>query len=157
MLYLLFDIWYRYLPCYAYYLISDTGTCHAILITWYLILVLVILYLLLDIWYQYLPCYTIACYLTPDIITLDMLSPGTGTLDLISWHLYYIAYSWLLLLWGLGMIIILLPDIWYSELMYSWTPVLLNSCISEPLKKGDSWYFTPVDPRNRITMNIGLL
>ena len=62
-----------------------------------------------------------------------MLSTGTSTFDLILWHLtgyyyiwhlYYIIYSWLLLLRGLDMIIILLPDIWYS-----WTPVLLNSCI----------------------------
>jgi len=50
------------------------------------------------------------------------------------------------------MIIILLLDIWYS-----WTPVLLNSCILEPLKRGDSWYYTHVYPRNWITMNIGLL
>ena len=36
------------------------------------------------------------------------------------WCLYYMTYSWLSLLQGLGMTIILLPDIWYS-----WTPVLL--------------------------------
>ena len=64
----------------------------------------------------------------------------------------HFAYSWLSLLRGLGMIIILLPDIWYS-----WTPVLLNSCILEPLKQGDSWYYTPDDPRNWLTMDIGLL
>ena len=103
-------------------------------------------YLTLDIWHRYLTCY----HLTPDTShlvyntwqltcyhLLDMLSHGTSTLDLILWHLtgyyytwnlYYIAYSWLSLLQGLDMIIILLPDIWYS-----WTPVLLNSCIPEPL------------------------
>jgi len=84
-----------------------------------------------------LACYT--WYLTPDIwhLTVDMPSPGTNTLDLILWHLtgycytwhpYYIAYSWLSVLRELGMIIILLPDFWYS-----WTPVLLNSCIPELL------------------------
>jgi len=130
------DIWHRYLPCYTYYLISDTGICYAMFITWYLIPVLTMLYLLCDIWYRYLPCYTyylisdtgtchamlITWYLTPVLV---MLSPVTSTLDLILWHLYYITYSSLLLLRGLGMIIILLSDIWYSctlELLYSWTP-----------------------------------
>ena len=155
MLYLALDIWHRYLPCYTWHLISDTGTCHAILITWYLTPVLAMLYLSLDIWHQYLPCYTWplisdtgTCHVILDprypIPVLDMLyhslnilSPGISTLDLIlshltgycyTWNLYYITYSWLLLLWGLGMIIILLPYIWYS-----WTPVLLNSSIPEPL------------------------
>ena len=93
MLYLTFDIWHRYLPCYTWHLIYDTATCHAILDTWYITPVLDMLY----------------------------LTPNT-------WHLYYMAYSWLSLFRGLGMIIILLPDIWYS-----WTPVLLNSCTPEPL------------------------
>jgi len=44
------------------------------------------------------------------------------------WHLYYMAYSWLSLLQRLGMIIILLSDIWYlnsctPEPLYSWTPI----------------------------------
>ena len=118
--YLTLDVWHRYLPCYIWHLISDTGACHFIL----------------DPWYP-----------TP---VLDMLSPGISTLDLIlwpltgycyTWHRYYIAYSWLLLLWRLGMIIILLPDFWYS-----WTPVLLNFC-------------TPVflNPCNRETPDIILL
>ena len=139
--------WYIYTgTCHATLItISDTGTCHATLITWYLTPVLTMLY-----------TWRLTCY-----YSLDMLSPGASTFDPIlwhligyyyTWHLYFFAYSWLSLLWGLGMIIILLPDIWYS-----WTPVLLKSCILEPLKKGDSWYYTPVDPRNRITMNIGLL
>jgi len=55
--------------------------------------------------------------------TWHILSLGTDTLDLIpwhlagyyyTWHLYYITYSWLSLLRGLDMIIIQLPDIWYS-------------------------------------------
>ena len=78
-------------------------------------------FLTLDIW-----------YLTIDMLSLDiwhMLSLSTDTLDLMlwhlsgqyyTWHLYYIVYSWLLLLQGLDIIIILLRDIWYS-----WTPVSL--------------------------------
>jgi len=97
---------------------------------------------------------------------IDMLSLGTDTLILIlwyltgyyyTWHLYYIASSWLSLLWELDMIIILLPDIWYS-----WTPVLLNSYAPEllcfwTLEQGDSWYHTPIDPCNWLIMDIGIL
>jgi len=151
LLFVMLITWYRhrYLPCFTYYLISNIGTCHAIFITWYLIPLLAMLYLLLDIWYRYLSCCTyyfisdtdtcrailIACYLTPDMITLDTWHAitGTGTLDLILQHLYYIAHSWLLLLRRLGMIIILLLDIWYS-----WTPLLLNSCTPELL-----YFWTP--------------
>jgi len=122
MPYLTVDIWHQYLPCYTWQLISDTGTCHAILDTWYLTLVLDILSL--DTWYLHLIYNTwrLTCY-----HSLDMLSHGTSTLDLIlwhltgyyyTWHLYYMAYSWLSLLRKLGMIIILLSDIWYS-----WTPI----------------------------------
>ena len=127
MLYLTHDIRHRYLPCYIWHMTPDTGTC--------------MLYLTHDIWHQYSTCYTWhlipdTWYMTPKI---NMLSLGTSTLDMILWHLigdyytwdlYYLAYSWILLLQRLGMIIILLPDIWYS-----WTPVLLNSCILEPLKR----------------------
>ena len=65
--------------------------------------------------------------------------------------------SWLSLLRGIDIIILLLPDI-----LYPWTPVLLNSCalellIPEPLEQGDSWYYTPVEPRNWLIMDIGLL
>ena len=136
------DIWHWYLTWYylapdTWHLISDTGTWHAItwhLIpdTWYLTPVLDMLplytwYLTLDIW-----------YLTNDMLSLDpwhMLSPSTDTFDWIfwhltgyyyTWHLYYIAYSWLSLLRGLGMIIILLPEFGTPELMCSWTPVYLN-------------------------------
>ena len=91
---------------------------------WYLALIFDML--LLDIW-----------HLTIDMLSLDtwhMLSLGTNTLELMlwrligyyyTWYLYYIVYSWLSLLRGLDTIIILISDIWYS-----WTPVLLNSCIS---------------------------
>ena len=134
------DIWHRYLTCYTWHLIPDT---------WYLTPVLDMLlldtwYLTLDIWHRYLTCY----HLTPDSwhliydnwqltcytnltcfhmvlvhltrycdTWLDTIIPGTC-----------IAYSWLSLLRGLGMIIILLPDLWYS-----WTHVPLYSCIPESL------------------------
>jgi len=132
------DIWHRYLTCYTWHLILDT---------WYLTLVLDMIYLTPDTWYM----------------TLDMLSHSTSTLDLIlwhltvyyhTWHLYYFAYSWLSLLRGLDMIIILLQDIWYScapELLYSWTPVTGRLLILF------SWCHTPVDPRNWLIMDIGLL
>ena len=91
----------------------------------------------LDIRHRYLICHTWHLILIPDIWHafmwykyIDLTSwPLTGHYH--PWYMYYMAYSWLSLLRGLGMIIILLPDIWYS-----WTPVLLNSCILEPLKKG---------------------
>ena len=137
--------WWAFGPTITWHLIPDT---------WYLTSIFDML--LLDTWYLTPDIWQLTCY-----HLLDMLSHGTRTFDLILchlteyyyiWHLYYIVYSWLSLLQGLDMIIILLQDLWYS-----WTPVLLNSCIPEPLKRGDSWYYTPVDPRNRITMNIGLL
>ena len=85
--YLVFDVatltdllvtwsWYIYTgTCHAYYLISDTGTCRAILIIWYLIPVLTMLDLLLDIWHRYLPC-----------LSLD-IDTGTCHAILIIWYL----------------------------------------------------------------------
>ena len=136
MLYLTCDIWHRYsvftpvlgiysstqylhrhLACYTWYVIYDSGTWylhrHSIYRpgTWYVIL---------D------TCTWHTVY--------DMLSCGTNTW---TWHLdpwpdittpdtcIYMTYSWLSLLRGLGMTIILLPDIWYSwtlVLLYPWTP-----------------------------------
>jgi len=124
MLYLTPDLWH---------LIYDTGTWHVILDTWYLTPVL-------DTWHLIYDTWRLTCY-----HSLDMLSHGTSTLDLIlwhltgyyyTWHLYYMAYSWLSLLRWLGMIIILLPDLWYSWTpvpLNSWTPVLLNSWTPVPL------------------------
>ena len=140
MLYLSLNIWHRYLSCYTYHLISDTGTCHAILIIWYR--------------YRYMPYYTyylisdtgtchailIACYLTPDIITLDMLSPGTGTLDpicdtciILHIHDYYFwDLAWLLYCYQIFGTPVLLNSC-TPELLYSWTPekrwlLILYSC-----------------------------
>ena len=139
MLYLLFDIWYRYLPCYTYYLISDTRTCHATLITWYLLSVLAMLYLLFDIWYRYLPCYTyylisdtgtchailIVCYLTPDIITLD------------TWHAitrYWYTWSDIVapVLYCIFMTITF-TGTWHDYYTVTRYLVLLNSCTLELL------------------------
>ena len=80
------NIWYRYLPCLS--LDIDTGTCHAILIIWYLILVLAMLCLLLDIWYRYLPCYTY--YLISDTSTCHAI--------LITWYLILVLAILYLLL-----------------------------------------------------------
>jgi len=124
--------------------LPDTWCCDSVfnspnidmLITWLLIS---------DTWY--LTCY----HLTPDTWHLTYYHrymtlttwywytwPDAAIPDLILSHLTdYIAYSWLLFLRGLDMIIILLLDIWYS-----WTPILMNSCTPEPLKHGDSWYYT---------------
>ena len=117
--------------CHA---IFDTDICHAILDPWHLTLTLGMLHSIYDLWHQhsiYRPGTWYMSYLTPD--------PNTGIwyafmwyryLDLTSWlltghyypwYLYYMTYSWLSLLQGLGMTIILLPDTWYS-----WTPVYLN-------------------------------
>jgi len=127
MLYLTHDTGHRYLPCYIWHMISDTGTCHAIFDTWYRTSVLAMLCLTLDIWHRFLTCYT--CHLIYDTGTWHMLSPSPSTLDLIlwpligyyyTWYLYYRAYydyhfyrdlAWLL---------------YYYQT--SGTPVLLNSC-----------------------------
>jgi len=126
------------LPCYAYYLISDTGTCHAILIIWYLIHVLAMLYLLRDIWHWYLPCYTYR------------MLPDTWCNNI--WHLTCYHPVLVHLTWYCGIYIILhIHDYYFygdlTWLLYCYqifcTPVLLNPCTPEPLKKGDSWYYTP--------------
>ena len=156
MLHLTPDLWH---------VISDTDTLHVILDTWYLTPTLDMLYLthqhlicytwhlIHDTWYlhRFLTCHTWYLILTPNIWHMLTLTWHAFIwykhIDLIlwclteyyyPWCLYYIAYSWLSLLWGLSKIIIMLPDIWYS-----WIPVLLNSCILEPLKQGDSWHYAP--------------
>jgi len=114
------DIWHRYLPCYIWHMISDTDTYHAIFDTWYPTPVPAMLYLTLDTWHRYLPyyiwhmisdtgtCHTIldTWYMTPVLHSIFMIITVTET-----WHDYYIITRHLVLL-------------------YSWTPVLLNSFIS---------------------------
>ena len=125
------------------------GTCHVILNTWHLTPVLDMSYLTPDPNTQYMTYFHVVQVHWLDIVTLDRTLP-----PLIP---YYMTYSWLSLLRGLGMTIILLPDVWYS-----WTPVLLNPCILEPLY---TWtleigrllilllILSPANPRNRITMD----
>jgi len=128
-----------------YHAIVDTDICHATLDPWRLTPTLGMLY-----WYVnhdsgtwYLHRHSIygpgTWYDILDTciwhLVYDMPSCGTNTW---TWHLdpwpdittpdtcIYMAYSWLLLLRGHDMIIILLlPDIWYSwtpVLLYTWTP-----------------------------------
>ena len=146
------DIWHWYLICHTWHLIHGT---------WYLTPVLDLLSL--DTW-----------YLTPDIghlihdtwyHSLDMLSHGTSIFDLILWYWldtitpdtriilhihdyhFYGDLAWLLYCYQI---------FGTPELLCSWTPVYLNPKIGRLLTLC-SWYYTPVDPRNRITMDIGLL
>jgi len=87
-------------------------------------------YLTPDTWHLTSDIWQLTCY----HLILDMLSYGTDTFDMMLWHLtryyyirhlYYIAYSWLSLLRGLDMNIIMLP-FGTLELLYFWTPVFLN-------------------------------
>ena len=92
-----------------------TDTWHVTLDIWFLTPVLDMSYLTPALDTRYMLCFHVVQIPGPDIVTLDR------TL----WYLYYMTYSWLSLLRGLGMTIILLPDIWYSwtsVLLYSWTP-----------------------------------
>ena len=119
-----------------------TDTCHAIFDIWYLTPVLAMLYLTHDTRHRYLPCYIYRLLPNtwynntwPDIVAhiiycIFMTITFTGI-----WHDYYTVTRYLVLL-------------------YSWTPILLNSCILEPLKKGDSWYYTPVSSHSWIIMVI---
>jgi len=157
MLYLMHDLWHRHLIYYIWYLIHGT---------WYLTPALDMLYLIPDprhlildtgTWYTsylsldpdprymthanpYLICFHVVQVHWPDIVTLDRtLAPPIPVLYSIFMTITFTG-TWLL----------------YCYQTFG-THVLLNSCIPEPLEKGNSWYYTPVDPRNRITMNIGLL
>ena len=158
---MLYSIFTRHLTCCTWYMIYDSGTRylhrHSVFTS-----TLDILYLIYDLWHWHsvltpaLGIYIGTWYLDTSIWHMSYLSPDPDprymthanpnlicfhvvqVIDLTSrpltghyypWYLYYMTYSWLSLLRGLGTIIILLPDIWYS-----WTPVLLNSCILEPLK-----------------------
>ena len=137
MLYLTHDIGHRYLPCYIWHMIPDTGTFRAIFDIWYLTPVLTMLYLILDIWHQYLTCYT--CHLIYDTGTWHMLSPSPSTLDLIlwpligyyyTWYLYYRAYYDYHFYRDLAWLLYYYQTSGTPELLYFWNPVLLYSCIS---------------------------
>ena len=105
--YLTLDIWHRYLTCYhwtpdTWHMISGTGTWHVI--TWHLIPDA--WYMTLDNWHAitHLTCYHLVlvhmtwyCNTWQDTITPDTCI----TLHVHDYHFYG----------GLGMIIILLPDV----------------------------------------------
>ena len=149
MLYWTPDLWH---------LISDTGTWHVILDTWSLTL---------DIWHRYLTCY----HLTPVPDTWYMtLDNWRAITYLTCFHMVLVHLTWCCDTWRVLLLLtpVLLCNIhdyhFYGDfawLLYCYqifgTPKLLCSCILEPLKKGDSRYYTPVDPRNWIIMNVGLL
>ena len=145
MLYLVYDSWHRhsvFTPVLSIY----TDTWHVTLDIWFMTPALgitLILGICTGTWYlKPVPRYSIfrhgtwyMSYLTPDPDTryvtsfiwykyIDLTSwPLTGHYH--PWYLYYMTYSRLSLLWGLGMTIILLPDIWYSWTpvhLYTWTP-----------------------------------
>ena len=137
---------HRYLPCYTYYLISDTGTCHAMLITWYLIPVLAMLYLSLDIWHRYLPCLSLDIWHRYLPCYTYRLIPDTWYNN--TWHLTCYHPVLIHLTWYCGTYIILhIHDYYFygdlafllycyqifgtPELMCSWTPVFLNPCNRE--------------------------
>ena len=169
---LLFDIWYRYLSCYTYYLIidtgtchvrlitwyrhrymscytycliSDTGTCHAIHITWYLTPVLAMLYLLFDIWHRYLSCYTyyLICFHVVQVHWPDIVTLNTLP------PLIPVLYGIFMTITFTGTWLLYCYQIFGTpELLYSWTP-----------EKGwllilYSWYYTPVNSHRWIIMDI---
>ena len=130
-----------YLTLTYIHLILDVVTLTDILVTWPWHVYTGTCHASIDTWHTA----TWYQYTWPDIVTPDWI--------LLHQTPYFFAYSWLSLLRGLDYYTV----IRHLVLLNSCTPILLNSCIPEPLKKGDSWYYTPVDPRNRITTNIGLL
>ena len=116
MPYLTHDTWHRYLPCYIWHMIPDTGTCHAIFDLWYPTLVLAMLYLhmipdtgtchaifntwyltpifamqylTLDKWHRYLPCYPWPWYMTPVLAMLSLTWYMTPVLAMLSLTLIY--------------------------------------------------------------------
>ena len=141
---------HRHLACYTWYMIYDYGTRylhrHLACYTWYRLrhsAFTLALGIYTGTWYlKPIPQHLIfrhqySIYVILDTCSwhpvYDMLSCGISTLtwhcdpwpNTTTLHLYYMTYSWLSLLRGLGMTIILLPDIWYSwtpVLLYSWTP-----------------------------------
>jgi len=124
MIYLTHDIWHRYLPCYTWHLIYDTGTCHAIFDTWYLTPVLAMLYLTHDIWHRYLPC--CIWHMISDTGTWHVITwPDSVTLDWILLHLTPVLH-------GIFKIITF-TGTWHDYYIVTRHLVLLNSCTPELL------------------------
>jgi len=130
-----------YLTPDSWHLISDTGTWHVI--TWHLIPDT--WYMILDNWYAI----THLIYFHMALVHLtwccDTWLGYYYTCIIFSIHDYhfYGDLAWLLYC---------NQTFGTPELLCSWTPVYLN-----PLKRRDSWYYTPIDSRYRITKDIGLL
>ena len=80
------DMLHRCLPCYICTWYRTTSTCHVIVDTRYMTLVLTMLYVIGDTRYLYLPGYTWPRYMTPVLIMLH-LTYG-------AWHRYLPCYIW---------------------------------------------------------------
>ena len=153
MLYLVFT---RHLTCYTWCMIYDTDTWYVILDT---------CSTALDIRHRYLICHTCHLILTPGIwhmLTFTWYAfMWYKYIDLISWlltghyhpwYLYYMAPDVVApVSYCIFMTITLLGLDYYIVTRYL---VLLNSCTPEPLKEGDSWYYTPVNSRSWMIMVI---
>ena len=154
MLYFVFTLtlaWYLilaldmlFLTPNIWHLIFDTGTWyvytwHLISDTWYLtpaldMYILDTWYMTYDIWHWYVICYTWhlihdTWYLTPVLdmlyLTHDIVIP-----DWILWHLTPVLHYIFMTITFTGT--------WHDYYIVTRYLVLLNSCILEPLKKGDS-------------------
>ena len=145
---------HRHLACYTWYMIYDTGTRylhrHSVLTPtlamlyltpvlpcyiWHMIPNIDTCHAIFDTWYM-TPVFGML-YLPPDIYNTWYLTPDTWNVYYLGIHDYYVTRH-------LALLYLL-----YSCI--SWTPVLLNSCTSEPLEKVlilHSWYYTPVNSRS---------
>ena len=119
MLHLIYDLWLRH-SVFTLALGIYTSTWYLKPVPWHLIFKPGTWYMTYfspdpDPWYTTHVNPYLICYKYIDLTSWPL------TRHYHPWYLYYMTYSWLSLLRGLGMTIILLPNIWYS-----WTPVLLN-------------------------------
>ena len=129
MLYLLFDIWYQYLPCYTHRLISDTWynntwhlTCyHSVLVhlTWYCAPILYYIFMTITFtgtWHDYYPVTRYLVLLNS--CTLELLyswTPEKGwLLILYSWYYTHVnSRSWIIMV-----ILYTLVDIIFGQCIY---------------------------------------
>ena len=157
--------WYVILDTWSRHLISDTGTLHVILDTWSRHLIsdtntwhVITWHLIPDTWYMTLDDWHAITYLTCFHMSL-VIWPNIMTPDWILWHLTPVLYYRFMTIIFIGT--------WHDYYIITRHLVLLNSCAPELLYTRTpeterlltlcSWYYTHVDPRNKITMDIGLL
>ena len=163
---MLYSVFTRHLTCYTWCMIYGTGTWYIIFDTWSTALNMLYLipdsrHLILDsgTWYmsylspdpdpQYMTHVTLTWYAFMWYKYIDLTSwPLTGHYH--PWYLYYMAYSWLSLYGDLAWLLYYYQTFDTPELLYTWTTE-----IGRLLKL--LMILTHVDPRNRITMDIGLL